>query len=110
MNINDLTIGQAKELTKLFGSADSQINPFTVGKKYLIRTVTHIQTGECVSIIGAFVILKTAAWIADTGRFHDCLTKGIFNEVEPYPNEVTVNTLSIIDFVEFAHELPVNQK
>ena len=110
MNINDLTIGQAKELVKVFGGAPAQSSPFAVGKKYLIRTVTHIQTGECVSIIGSFVELKNAAWIADTGRFHDCLSKGTFNEVEPYPGGVTVNSSSIIDFVEFAHELPVNQK
>ena len=111
MDINDLTIGQAKELSNMFGAAGSEcVNPFEVGKQYLIRTVTHIQTGACVKIQGAFVWLDNAAWIADTGRFNDCLKHGKFNEVEPYPNGVCVNTGSIIDFVLFEGDLPTEQK
>ncbi len=106
------------ELAKLLFSQDalscdtqsSNSTPFEVGKKYLIRTVTHIDVGECVSIVGGFVILKDAAWIADTGRYHDCLTKGDFKEIEPYPNDVFVSIGCICDATEWKHELPRGQK
>ena len=110
MNINDLTIGQAKELSVMFASEKESGNPFEINTQYLIRTVTHIQTGKCTIKRGDFVFLTNSAWIADTGRFHDCLTKGTFSEVEPYPNGVWVNITTIIDFVEFGHSLPVSQK
>jgi len=111
MDINELTIGQAKELSELFAAKGECIaNPFEVGTKYLIRTVTHIQTGLCSNRCGVFVFLTDAAWIADTGRFADCLEKGNFSEVEPYPSGVWVNTTAIIDFSEFGHELPRSQK
>ena len=77
----------------------SNETPFIVGKSYLIRTVTHID-----------VILKHASWIADTGRYHDCLTEGNFSEVEPYPNEVMVSIGCICDATEWTHALPRDQK
>lgn len=110
MNIEDLTIKQAKELVEIFGNNNAKQSPFEIGKQYLIRTVTHIDTGRCVEIIGDFVRLDDAAWIADTGRYHDCLKNGTFNEVEPYPSLVTINTAAIIDFAEFPHSLPMEQK
>ena len=111
MDINDLTIGQAKELSELFAAKGECIDsPFEVGKQYLIRTVTHIQTGLCSKRCGNFVFLTDAAWIADTGRFSNCLKEGEFSEVEPYPSGVWVNSGSIIDFAEFGHSLPRSQK
>tara|TARA_Y100000310_G_scaffold327068_1_gene392848 strand:- start:78 stop:395 length:318 start_codon:yes stop_codon:yes gene_type:complete len=88
----------------------SNETPFIVGKSYLIRTVTHIDVGECVGVQGGFVILKHASWIADTGRYHDCLTEGNFSEVEPYPNEVMVSIGCICDATEWTHALPRDQK
>jgi hypothetical protein len=110
MNIEDLTIKQAKELSKMFSGDSCKQSPFDIGKKYLIRTVTHIDVGQVTEIIGDFVRLKDASWIADTGRYHDCLSKGIFNEIEPYPSEVTINCSAIIDFSEWNHTLPTEQK
>lgn len=110
MSINDLTIGEAKELAAMFGNGSCKQSPFEIGKKYLVRTVTHIDVGECVSIIGDFVRLKKSSWIADTGRYHDCLKNGVFSEIEPYPNEVNINTSAIIDFCEWEHDLPTEQK
>lgn len=49
MNINDLTIGQARELAELFTTgAAIHHQPFEIGKNYLIRTVTMIDTGRVV--------------------------------------------------------------
>lgn len=113
MNINDLTIGQAKEIKSLV-SGDSQESsgqlPFEIGKAYLFRTVTHIEVGRVVRIVGQFVELEDASWIADTGRYHDCLRDGVFSEVEPYPLYTGVNTSSLINYAPWPHDLPREQK
>ena len=80
--------------------------PFGIGNKVLIRTVTHIQTGEITELVGNFVVLKDAAWIADTGRFNECLGKGTFSEVEPMTCKCIVNITAIIDAFEWQHALP----
>ncbi|NRA49214.1 MAG: hypothetical protein HRU12_08770 [Phaeodactylibacter sp.] len=109
MNINDLTFGQIKEITSMIGGGEKK-SPVEIGKAYLFRTVTHIEVGRVKSICGDFVTLEDASWIADTGRYHDCLVKGVFNEVEPYPETTTVNMGSMINFAPWNHELPSDQK
>ncbi len=99
MNIDELTIGQAKELSQMFsGKCESDNGPWEVGKKYFIRTVTMHLTGELISISQQELVLKDAAWIADSGRFNETL-KDINNasEVEPFQNNVIVGRGSIID-------------
>lgn len=68
MNINDLTIGQAKELTALFGNAQTQqtqqpqhsLNS-VVGKKCIIRTYSAgVWFGEVAEKSGNEVIIKNA--------------------------------------------------
>ena len=39
----------------------SNETPFKVGESYLIRTVTHIDVGECAGVQGGFIILKNAS-------------------------------------------------
>lgn len=84
--------------------------PFQVGESYLFRTVTHIEVGRVKSIKGQFVELEDASWIADTGRYHDCLCDGVFNEVEPYPLYTGINTQSLINYAPWPHALPREQK
>ena len=110
MNIESLTIGEAKQLAAMFGGRSSKPVPFEIGKSYLIRTVTHIDVGRVVAITGDFVELEDASWIADTGRYHDCLKKGVFNEIEPYPHGTAVNCTAIIDRAPWMHSLPKEQK
>ena len=108
MKLDDLTIGDAKELSKLFNSgASSEAHPFEKGQKYFIRTVTHHQVGRCVDIKGRFIVLEDASWVADDGRFSTAMSSGEFSEVEPFGDvRVFVNAASIIDVVEWPHELP----
>lgn len=74
-----------------------------VGSTYLIRTVTMIDTGVLVSIDEHEVVLKDAAWIADTGRFNESLKSLNFNEIEPFPDGmIAVGRGSIIDAVQIA--------
>ena len=84
--------------------------PFEIGKPYFIRTVTYFATGRVKNIVGQFLVLEEAAWIADTGRFSDAMAKGVMNEVEPIEGEMFVNTGSITDAFPFNHKLPREQK
>ena len=71
-----------------------------IGKIYLIRTVTMIDTGRLVAVSDHELVLEDAAWIADTGRFANALRDGKFNEVEPFPDgRVIVGRGSIVDAV-----------
>lgn len=109
MNIDELTIKQVKELANLFVAGQAPL-PFKVGDTMLIRTVTHYFTGRIKEVVGAFLVLEQAAWIADTGRFYNCLKTGALNEVEPIPGLCRVNTAAIIDAIDWPHELPSEQK
>ena len=80
--------------------------PFEVGKAYLIRTVTMILTGRVVGVVGAFLVLSEAAWVADTGRFNEALMTGKLNEVEPANGKVFVGLSTIIDVYEWNHQPP----
>lgn len=105
-NLDNLTYGQIKELKSIFGSSQisstgGQEHPFEIGKAYLIRTVTMIQTGRIKEIKGKFLVLSEASWIADTGRFSEALQdQDKFNEVEPFKNDAIVNMDTIIDATE----------
>lgn len=83
---------------------------YRIGANYLIRTVTHIQTGRLVAVTPQELVLEDAAWIADTGRFADALKSCEFNEVEPFPTgRVIVGRGALIDAVEI-NKLPREQK
>lgn len=101
MNIEDLTLKQIKELISLLGPrlADDA-SAWEIGKIYLIRTVTMIDTGRLVQVTPNELVLEEAAWIADTGRFMQALEKAEFGEVEPFPSgRVIIGRGSIIDAV-----------
>lgn len=115
MKLDDLTIGEAKQLVAMFTpivtagavSAPAEFlkaydpGPWEVGKIYLIRTVTMIDTGRLVAVGPQELVLEYAAWIADTGRFADALKKAEFGEVEPFPDgRVIVGRGSVIDAVQ----------
>jgi hypothetical protein len=110
MNIDTLTIGELKELTSLLKTDTKQELPFVVGGKYFIRTVTYFATGKVKRIVGKFLVLEDAAWIADTGRFSDAMSKGIMDEVEPVECEMFLNTDSITDAFVWDKKLPKEQK
>lgn len=113
MNINDLTIGQAREIVRAFNQgAESKTTALEIGKCYLIRTVTMMYTGRLIGMTDEDFILEDAAWIADSGRYSDALAKGVsaLNDVEPYPNLVYVARASRVDAAEWNHPLPREQK
>ena len=76
--------------------------PWEIGTPYLIRTVTMINVGKLVFVGPTELVLTDAAWIADTGRFHDCLKdpKAI-KEAEPYVNDCIIGRGSICDATQW---------
>jgi hypothetical protein len=83
-----------------------------VGRQVFIRTVTHHYTGQIVVVEPDAVVLVHAAWIADDGRFSVALETGDFSEVEPYPEDVSVEVSrgAILDVSEWRHNLPRDRK
>jgi len=84
--------------------------PFNVGEKWFLRTVTYHIVGEVTEICAdGFIRLKDAAWVADTERFTQAISKGALREVEPV-GLATVNTATITDAFPWLHALPLAQK
>lgn len=86
------------------------LSPLSVGKAVFIRTVTHYFTGRVALVKASEIVLTDAAWIADTGRFHNALKDGSLNEVEPFVGPVSLNRHAVIDVTEWKHPLPKIQK
>lgn len=115
-DLNKLTVEQLKEELKILEEKKSKVvckdGVWEIGKNYFIRTVTMSLTGKLVFVGDKEIVLEDAAWIADTGRFANALKKGVFDEVEPFPKNrrVGIGRGSIVDFVEWEHRLPCEQK
>lgn len=106
--IDEMTIGEAKALAAMFGHgvAVGRPCPFEVGKAYLIRTVTHYWLGRVERVVGDFLVLSDAAWIADTGRYHKADCPENLVEAEPVRNgNAYVGMGAIVDARDWAAEL-----
>lgn len=112
MNIDELTVKEIKYIQSLLKGPSEPTHPYEVGKNYFIRTVTHHLTGKLVKVTSKELVLESAAWIADDGRFYDALKTGKLNEVEPFPSDtpVIVGRGALIDAVVWTHPLPREQK
>ena len=98
MNIDDLTLGQVKQIQAMAGNAAPQSGPWIIGEHYVIRTVTMIQTGVLMAVHPQELVLSDAAWIADTGRWNNFLRDpNLAEEVEPFTAQVIVGRAAIID-------------
>lgn len=91
-----------------FGPAD-QLDP-QPGDKLIIRTVTMTLTGQVVACSPTWIILDSAAWIADSGRWADAIASGTLNEVEPMGDGVRVARAAVIDVTPWVHGLQTVQK
>lgn len=109
MNIDELTIGQLKQLQALLPTATSQAandRHWKVGQAYYIRTVTHHLVGRLEAVTPQELVISGAAWVADSGRWHKALADGELSEVEPFPDgEVIVGRGGLIDAVPWNHPL-----
>ena len=106
MNLDELTLGQIKQIKALVGGGDDKPHPYEVGKSYFIRTVTHYYTGKLLQVTEHELVLDEAAWIADTGRFNHALTKHELNEVEPFPGKAIIGRGALVDACLWDGPLP----
>ena len=74
-----------------------------------LRMPIGVQTYVVRDTIGKFLILDEASWVADSGRFHQAITKGTLNEVEPVGSAL-VNLDSITDAFLWIFPPPRGQK
>ena len=117
IDIDKLTVGELKEITKAAGfcakpKPSTKVPlPFGVGDAILVRTVTMIQLGRVKAIGRDFLVLEDGGWIADTGRFSDCLAKGTLGEFERADVEwFLVGRGAIVDAFPWKHALPKASK
>ena len=81
-----------------------------IGKKFLFRTVTYFLVGKVEREIGRGIFkLSDASWVADTGRFMNCIKESKLNEIEPV-GTAFINLNSVVDFFPWKHKLPTRQK
>ncbi len=110
MNLDELTMGQVKQIQSLLSPKQNARHPFTVGEKYFIRTATYFHVGRLKDVCGKWLVLEKASWIADTGRFHDFLKEGKCNEYESFVEDVFIPLDSVIDITKWTHALYEGQK
>ena len=80
----------------------------SVGKKVFIRTVTYHYTGLISEITDKHIVLKKAAWVADSDKFSTAMQTGSMDEVEVYPKAmpVFINREAIVDLCLVEWDLP----
>lgn len=111
MDIENMTLRELRQIAATVaklgpGATDTDVSPWPVGRNVIIRTVTMIQVGRLVAVTPQELVLEDAAWVADTGRFSECLTTGSVNECEPFPDgRVLVGRGAVIDACEWPHAL-----
>ena len=110
MNLEDLTLGQLKQIQAMGGSSTTGYERY-LGQDVLIRTVTMIYTGRVKEIHNQCLLVEDAAWIADTERWADSVREAKFKEVEPYPDGeiVAIGLGGILDVCKIP-SLPREQK
>lgn len=90
--------------------SSKNIGVWNIGKNYVIRTVTMIQIGKLIDVTDNELVMTEASWIADTGRWTNFLREGVYDECEPFPDDIIVGRNSIIDATIWKHKLPKEQK
>ena len=83
--------------------------PFKQGLSYFFRTVTYHMVGRVKEVVGDFIMLEDASWVADSGRFMNAIKEGVLDEVEPV-GIAFVHLSAIVDAFPWVHKLPSKQK
>ena len=121
MNINDLTLGQIRELQSITIGASAQHpsnspsnspSNYPVGRNVMVRTVTMIYTGFLLEVTATDLVLIDCSWIPETARFMQFVADGLVAKCEPYPEglPVYINRGALLDMCEWKTDLPRYQK
>lgn len=103
MDIEKLTVGEARQIAALFSAQlkAQDDSHWEIGKPYFLRTVTHHHQGRLVKVTPQELVLEDAAWVPDDGRFARAVATSAFAEVEPFPagKQVIIGRGSLVDAV-----------
>ena len=115
MNLDWLTIGQAKEIAAMFHVSDGNpVSPYDglIGGNVMVRTVTMIYVGKLIAAHRHELVLTDASWIPETGRWAQFIKEGNISECEPYPYdmEVIIGRGAVLDACKWLSGLPRKQK
>ena len=116
MDLNKLSFAEIEATVKGMKEqvekvSTKKVGVWQVGKSYVLRTVTMIDVGKLVEVTDNELVLESAAWIADTGRWNEFLKNGIYSECEPFPaGKVIVGRSELIDAVEWKHSIDFKVK
>ena len=114
IDFDSLTVGDVKRLASLVGGLNGarpmDETAFEVGKAYLIRTPTMHHIGRVVRITPTELVLDDCGWLADSGRFGECIAKGTYNEYEPMGDGVIVPRINVVDATIWRHKMPKEAK
>lgn len=77
-----------------------------LNKKIFVRTVTYHTVGRFTAHDERFIRLEEASWVADSGRWNEALRTGELDQVEPFNLPPLIAIDSIVDLVEWEHDLP----
>lgn len=113
IEISDDTWLKIKDQVEEEGDTALVINELDefIGKKLFIRTVTYHIVGEVKNRIGNLFELKSASWIADSGRFSDAIKNGFSDSAEIEPvGQMYLNIETIVDMFPWKKDLPTKQQ
>lgn len=113
MNIEELTLGQIRELQAIsIGASVQHPSKYPVGRNVIVRTVTMIYTGKLQEVTATDLVLIDCSWIPETERFMQFVANGAVKECEPYPDglPVFINRGALLDMCELTKSLPRSQK
>lgn len=83
------------------------MSAYTVDSVLFIRTVTYHYIGRVVAVYDHELVLESAVWVADSGRFGAALETGRLAEWEVYPEgPVVINRGAIVDAARWSHKIP----
>ncbi len=81
-----------------------------IGKAFFFRTVTYHIIGKVERVLSHGLLeLSQATWVADSGRFMNCIKDGEINEAEPI-GQHWININSCTDIAPWKHSLKIEQK
>ena len=109
IEVSEETFAKIREELKEEENIDISEYADLVGKSFYLRTVTYHLIGKVEKLVGKFLVLKDASWVADSGRFMNAIKNGTLNEVEPV-GIAFVNIESVTDFFPWVHNCPKEQK
>ncbi len=112
MNLDNLTLGEIKEISSLLGKQNTSCTkPLTkIGDKVFIRTLTYHYIGEVVEETAEAIILDKTVWVADSGRFTEAIAEGSLNEFEIIGLITPIIKNNMVDIIPWNHDIPTQRK